>query len=754
MSRVCKVCRTEIEDSSETFDSTVCPVCGTALDGDSPAMTVRKVTAHAFGRYELRESVGSGHFGNVWRAFDTQLRREVALKIPRYVGAEIKDRSLFFREARAAAQLNHPGIVTVYEVGEQEFCVYIISEFVHGGTLQAILKQGALSVFRAIEYADQILSALDHAHTNQIIHRDLKPGNILVTADGALKIADFGLAKQPRNHESEVDAEELTQEGKVFGTMVYMSPEQARGAHSILDHRTDIYAFGVILYEMLTGKRPFSIQDPNFAEKLQNQMPLPPSARISSLPTALDAICLKCLAKSPDDRYSNVKEVQAELQAWVCQEEEESDLDTQDTPLQRAHAPTLIGPGLTSSTPAKPLVISPPSESDPRRSHGLGWIAAITFALLAAVLGMAQFRNPKKGDDAVLEDRQAAKAIPSNPADNLPKLVKVRIVTEPPGAKVTVWGIHPIYGIPDVNQYYPGTERSPANFELPPGEHLVVAALDDGRFHEVVRFIPPPIVTELGIRHRFFTREGETVIPRPIEIPNLDVTDNMVNIQGSERYLMGDVTTHFRRVPPFLLDLEEVSIAELLRVGDNRLPSSLKARTDLPPLDCPANGISWDDAIWMAELLGKRLPYETEYEFTATNGGTTLFPWGNDRSLNTPWTFEKSGLPAHDVIRFGTKSIMGLFSNVAEWTMNPGSFPPITVGETRIAPPAPEGLRNVRGGDKSTVDRNPILQESRATTSTPLYYLEQKKGVGFRCARSHRPRLTPTDIEAIVPDKK
>ena len=179
MSRVCRVCRTEIEDSSAEFDSTVCPVCGTAQDLDNPGISMRKVTAQAFGRYELRDSVGSGHFGNVWRAFDTQLLREVALKIPRYVGAEAKDRSLFFREARATARLNHPGIVTVFEVGEQEFCVYIISEFVRGGTLQGLLKLGKPSVFRAVKYAEQILSALDHAHTNKVVHRDLKPGNIL-----------------------------------------------------------------------------------------------------------------------------------------------------------------------------------------------------------------------------------------------------------------------------------------------------------------------------------------------------------------------------------------------------------------------------------------------------------------------------------------------------------------------------------------------------------------------------------------------
>lgn len=754
MSRVCRVCRTEIEDSSAEFDSTVCPVCGTAQDTGNPGISMRKITAQAFGRYELRESVGSGHFGNVWRAFDTQLLREVALKIPRYVGAEAKDRSLFFREARATARLNHPGIVTVYEVGEQEYCVYIISEFVYGGTLQGLLKQGKPSVFRAIEYAEQILSALDHAHTNNIIHRDLKPGNILITADGALKIADFGLAKQPRVSPATtgVEDEDLTQEGRVFGTLAYMSPEQARGAHSVLDHRTDIYAFGVILYEMLTGKRPYSIQDPDFSQKLQTVMPPPPSHWDAELPQGLDEICLKCLAKSPNDRYLTAQEIQNSLRVWVRQvDEEQSDIDTAETPINRDHAPTLIGPTPRDNTLATQApVVRPSSEEDVGRHRRIGWIVALILSLIGVAIGMTQSLTSKRNDTDVAE-KPSGVAVPFNPAEDLQKLVKVRIVTEPPGSQVTIWGIHPIYGIPNIDAYYPGKERTPAMFDLPPGEYLVVVALDDGRFHEVLRFIPRlSNSTSVGIRHRLFERDGSILIPRPIVIPEKDVEKGMAIIPGNDRFAMGDISIHHRRIPSFLIDTHEATIKEVRSTRDEGvLPESIK-KIHFPTEDTPVSGIWWEDALWTAELMGKRLMFESEYELVATNGGTTKYPWGNDAGRVVPWTFGPVGQPEFDAVTYGNQTIVGLFSNVAEWTMNPGSMQPTLINGKPILVEPAEGMRVVRGGDKNVADRRQLESNSTARTDEQFPTLIQKMGVGFRCARSQRPRLKPEDIEEIL----
>lgn len=271
MSWVCKACRTVVEESAQEVDSTRCPVCGTELERDQARRNARDLAARAFGRYDLIECVGSGHFGNVWRAFDTKLQREVALKIPKFVGSEARDRSLFFREARAAARLNHPGIVTVHEVGEEDNCVFIVSEFVKGGTLQSLLREEPLSIPDTVQCALQIVSALAYAHENQIVHRDLKPSNILLSKSRQPKIADFGLAKQFSGEGSV--GEEQTREGQVFGTIAYMSPEQARGAHSLLDQRSDLYSFGVIFYEMLTRRRPFRTGEADFAQKLQFELP-------------------------------------------------------------------------------------------------------------------------------------------------------------------------------------------------------------------------------------------------------------------------------------------------------------------------------------------------------------------------------------------------------------------------------------------------------------------------------------------------
>ena len=214
------------------------------------------------GPYELRGLVGSGGMGEVYRAFDPRLNRDVALKIvPDDFAADTRRRERFRREAQAIAALNHPHIVTVHSAEDLDGHLVLVMELVDGRTLADVIPSGGLPLPRLLKIAVQIADGLGAAHDRGIIHRDLKPRNVMVTADGRVKVLDFGLAKlrDPQDgvvmgHET-ASLWELTGEGRIVGTAAYMSPEQAEGRP--LDHRTDLFSLGILLYEMASGERPF-----------------------------------------------------------------------------------------------------------------------------------------------------------------------------------------------------------------------------------------------------------------------------------------------------------------------------------------------------------------------------------------------------------------------------------------------------------------------------------------------------------------
>ncbi len=207
------------------------------------------------GPYEVADRIGAGGMGEVYRARDTRLGREVAIKVLLDAAAGDTDQlRRFEREARSAAALNHPNIATVYEIGEHEGTRFIAMELVEGRTLKQMLEAGPLPVTELLDLATQIARGLAKAHAAGIVHRDLKPGNLMVTSEGLVKILDFGLARRTP-HASDVGSE-ITREGSVLGTVQYMSPEQA--AARPLDHRSDQFSFGAILYEMATGRRAFA----------------------------------------------------------------------------------------------------------------------------------------------------------------------------------------------------------------------------------------------------------------------------------------------------------------------------------------------------------------------------------------------------------------------------------------------------------------------------------------------------------------
>jgi tetratricopeptide (TPR) repeat protein len=260
------------------------------------------------------ELVGEGSFGAVWKAWDTKLARFVALKIPRNEAVDAGDVKLFLREARAAANLKHANIVKVFATEGDGGVVYIASEFIDGSTLGKSFRQRPPSPHRAAEICAILADALQYAHEQGIIHRDLKPANIMVDGTGQPHIMDFGLAKH------HLSAATLAVEGEPIGTPAYMSPEQARGEHTFVDGRSDVYALGVVFFELLTGERPFRGDARVVVHKvIEEEAPLARRLK-SDVPLDLENICAKCLEKEPSRRYATAGDFAADLRRYMAGE--------------------------------------------------------------------------------------------------------------------------------------------------------------------------------------------------------------------------------------------------------------------------------------------------------------------------------------------------------------------------------------------------------------------------------------------------
>jgi serine/threonine protein kinase len=269
--------------------------------------------------YRIESTLGEGGMGVVYKARDTHLNRTVAIKLLRTDKAEDPNRrQRFYQEARAASALNHPNIVTIHDIRSVNGIDLIVMEFVPGRTLADVVPQKGLPFAKALTYALQIVDGLAKAHEAGIIHRDLKPSNLMVNDDGRVKILDFGLAKLLEPAQSSPDGTTLTvlpptEEGIVVGTAAYMSPEQASGLK--LDARSDIFSFGSVLYEMLTGRRPFTASATlQILSRIQNEEPRPPRQLNSAIPEELERIVLRCMRKDPARRYQTMADLKAALE--------------------------------------------------------------------------------------------------------------------------------------------------------------------------------------------------------------------------------------------------------------------------------------------------------------------------------------------------------------------------------------------------------------------------------------------------------
>ena len=309
----CPSCHLEIEVAVDTtFTDLTCGSCGSHFSLVDRSETTRLAPSLSkVGRFELIERLGVGGFGSVWKARDKELDRTVAIKIPRQGNMSGEDQEKFFREARAAAQLRHPKIVSVHEVGRAGEIIYIVSDFIRGISLSDWLSTEMPSAKESVRLIATIADALHHAHEKGVIHRDLKPSNVLLDEFWQPHILDFGLAKRDAGEIS------VTIEGQILGTPAYMSPEQAGGGAHKTDRRTDIYSLGVILFRMLTGELPFrGSAHMQVQQRIMQDAPNPRTLN-NRVPHDLATVCLKCLEREPAARYATAAEVGQELERFL-----------------------------------------------------------------------------------------------------------------------------------------------------------------------------------------------------------------------------------------------------------------------------------------------------------------------------------------------------------------------------------------------------------------------------------------------------
>src|SRR5262245_44434441 len=271
------------------------------------------------GTYEILSPIGVGGMGEVYRARDTRLGREVAIKVlPQAVGSSVDRLARFEREARTVAGLSHPNIVTLFSVEDEDGVRFLTMELVEGESLDRLVAPGGFPLPRVLELGIPLSNALSAAHERGVIHRDLKPSNVMVAPDGWVKVLDFGLAKVALDESRDAGAtlgataDPISGVGQVLGTVGYMSPEQVRG--ETVDARSDLFSLGIILYELATGRRPFTGSTPaDVSSAILRDVPTPVVTIRGDLPRDLDRIITRCLEKNPRDRIQTARDVYNEL---------------------------------------------------------------------------------------------------------------------------------------------------------------------------------------------------------------------------------------------------------------------------------------------------------------------------------------------------------------------------------------------------------------------------------------------------------
>lgn len=620
------------------------------------------------GHFVLLESIGEGSSGKVWKATDPRLQRTVAIKIPRAVRLSENALNRFLREGRAAAQLSHSGIVPVYEVGSEGDSVYIVSAYVSGRNLRDWLRGSRPTSREAATLCAQLADALDHAHERGVIHRDLKPSNIILDDERKPHITDFGLAKCAN------DQSDMTLEGELVGTPAYMSPEQARGNAGSADRRTDVYALGAVMYEMLTGRPPFDFQAGSIIQQVIDEDPVPPRRLQRSIPRDLETICLKAMSKSPDDRYWSAQEMAVDLRRLLD---------------------------------GRPIVARPPSL--PERI----WRWMRRKPAVVAIIGLA----------ALLLGTLAIAGRLAADKHSMLGLRNVAITTSPAGAKLTFVPLDKDFGEPIPEKAIRPSQRSPIALEMPAGDYLIVAVLEDGRFHEVYRHVPKQAETLPGIyAHQYWKVASDKSIHLPrISIPDYDHTQEMALIPGTSRH------------DGFYIDCHEFSVAEYRNFSAGKDP--LDKRWHKVPSDFAVT-VAFGTAVALAESVGKRLPTQAEFHRAALH----CEPAVSARTVAPTYGVGPVGVPSDDCTST-LPAVIGLRSNVAEWTVSRSVSSEL--GEIKGLPSLLDfpGRIAVGGNIASTQGEAPTSSIHPIHAHLAVAEAAVRPGLGFRCVRSIAPRF-------------
>ena len=636
------------------------------------AIAEQQQLLHQIGNFRLIERVGSGTFGVVWKAWDCKLEREVAVKLPteRSLGREYA--AEFRHEAKAAAKLNHPGIVRVMDYGVHDGITYIVSEFIDGLTLREWIKKNHITPQVAAELCAQIADALQHAHENGVIHRDLKPGNILIDKDSRSRIADFGLAKRLGTEST------IAGSGAIVGTYAYMSPEQAIAASRNVDGRSDIYSLGVILGELVEGNVTHWTSTLGLGQKsLNDPSQFPMAARL--VPAELKTICCKCLQKRPEDRFQTAAELAAVLREFLSN-----------------------GPKLSRPIPRYIILC----KAVLRRP----WLMAMAASLLAAS-SFVLWRSSESNTEN--EATGISAPITDSRHEGQGQPVTVHIQTEPKGAIVSFAPCDPKHGEPDFSQASITPVSSFIPINLMPGQYLVSASFLDSngfRTNTVIRTVPGP---------GFFSNQANWEHSRPIaantvewpviKIPPIDVTNGMVYVNGTHKFVVkGPEGPRTFVVEPFYVSAREFSFGDFQRIrpGSDGWIKDRPATKEPPAAPMPSR---YDMAVQWAEESGGRLLTDLEFAYLS-------------------YLVENST----------DSQVEEILSGLAEWTSTWPTSPVLATSTrpTLFANAELSQYRVVRGG---WLQSRPDVAQCSADTFEIAAIYDYFPNVGFRVARSPSP---------------
>jgi serine/threonine protein kinase/formylglycine-generating enzyme required for sulfatase activity/dienelactone hydrolase len=693
---------------------------------DSPAMEVAaemlsegqslSLIGQQISRYRVVSRIGAGGMGEVYLAEDTALGRKVALKL---LPAEFTDDrarvSRFKQEARAASALNHPNIITIHEIGQEGETHFIATEFIEGLTLRDRIRQGPIPINDAIETAIQVASALAAAHAAGIAHRDIKPENIMLRPDSYVKVLDFGLAKLAESNPPEVStaSDVQTAPGTVMGTVRYMSPEQMRGQQ--IDARTDIFSLGIVLYEMLSGKPPFSASTmADLMAAILNTEPLPLRQHLPEIPEKLNSIVARTLRKNREDRYQTSMELLSELKSLQEELEFESKL--------RSSGANLVSNQTSSKKWLLPVAVI----------TIIALVAGGIFYWRRANLTWARAQIPlieslskeQKYFEAYELAVSAKKYLPDNPVlERLMPIISdtVSVTSTPSGANVYIKRFssdesrqsetRQLIGVTPIN-----------NFNVARGQYILYV---DKEGYAIAERTISSILTPVG----------EAMLP-PDEPTNINlnlieagkIPEGMVMIPGSKYTMVswGKPTTASVQLDDFFIDKYEVTnrqYKEFINAGgyvrkefwkypfikDGRAMNwgeatkEFRDRTGLAgprnwagqnfPADKaehPVTDITWHEAAAYAAFRGKQLPTIFQWEKAARNGlfthySAAIMPWGPvdvGGSVERHANFRSGGTVTVNSFEFGM-SPFGCYQmagNVSEWCLNETADGFVTAG--------------------------------------------------------------------------